>query len=126
MCLDVYAKKGPLIDIWPCNGGLNQNWTFNADGTLRSEGMCLSVDVSYPFQVWFAPMFNGSVTVVILNRSPGVAIIEVTWLEIGLHDYTTCQVTDLWLRQDYGLFEGQYSATLASHTSVMLLIVPSY
>jgi len=126
MCLDVYAKTGPLIDVWKCNGGLNQNWTFNADGTLRSQGQCLSIDLSYPFQVWFAPLLNGSVAVVMLNRSPGVAIIEVTWSEIGLHTYTTCQVTNLWTREDYGLFEGTFSASMASHASVMVMIVPSY
>lgn len=47
-CLDVVKQgviNGTLVDIWTCNGGDNQKWTQQADGSLRSmqSGRCLDV-----------------------------------------------------------------------------------
>jgi hypothetical protein len=45
-CLDDTAnstKAGTLIDLWSCNGGPAQNWTVQADGTVRVHNMCLDV-----------------------------------------------------------------------------------
>jgi hypothetical protein len=46
-CLDVTGanpRSGTLVELWDCNGGANQNWTFAADGTVRGlAGKCLDV-----------------------------------------------------------------------------------
>jgi hypothetical protein len=47
-CLDVNAggtADGTKVQLWTCNGGGNQNWVAQADGTLRSpqSGKCLDV-----------------------------------------------------------------------------------
>lgn len=48
-CLDVPGSataNGTQPVIWDCNGGANQQWTLNADGTIRGtqSGLCLDVD----------------------------------------------------------------------------------
>ncbi|MFB7617476.1 ricin-type beta-trefoil lectin domain protein [Kitasatospora sp. NPDC056181] len=45
-CLDVVGQgstDGTLVDLWTCNGGANQQWTPQADGTLKGvqSGLCL-------------------------------------------------------------------------------------
>jgi alpha-galactosidase len=35
------ADGNPII-LYPCTGNANQRWTVNADGTVRTEGKCLS------------------------------------------------------------------------------------
>jgi alpha-galactosidase len=41
-------RRGPgaQAQIWDCTGGTNQQWSFNADGTIRSvsSGLCLDVN----------------------------------------------------------------------------------
>ncbi|WP_103350135.1 ricin-type beta-trefoil lectin domain protein [Amycolatopsis sp. CA-128772] len=43
-CIDVNggsATPGTKVDIWDCDGGGNQAWTFTSAGELRSGGLCL-------------------------------------------------------------------------------------
>lgn len=46
MCLDIKggAANGNPVIIWPCNGGLNQDWyMYDNPGTINSaEGYCLT------------------------------------------------------------------------------------
>ena len=44
MCLDDTGNSsanGNKVQIWACNGGAAQNWTYAEDGTLRIHGKCL-------------------------------------------------------------------------------------
>ena len=48
LCLDGYNTQtapGTKVDTWSCNGGVNQQWSVNADGTVTSvqSGLCLDV-----------------------------------------------------------------------------------
>ena len=40
----------PRSQLWDCNGGTNQQWTFNADGTISgvASGLCLDVTTTSP------------------------------------------------------------------------------
>lgn len=45
-CLDDTGNSsinGNKVQIWTCNGGASQNWTYAQDGTLRIHGKCLDV-----------------------------------------------------------------------------------
>ena len=47
-CLDVpgaATANGTLLQIWDCNGGANQQWTLNSNGSVvgRESGLCLDV-----------------------------------------------------------------------------------
>ena len=37
------SANGTAIVLWDCNGNVDQQWTFAADGTVRSMGKCLDV-----------------------------------------------------------------------------------
>lgn len=48
MCLDVSGRSttpGAVVQIYSCNGGTNQKWTLNANGTITGvrSGLCLDV-----------------------------------------------------------------------------------
>ncbi|HEY1154815.1 MAG TPA: ricin-type beta-trefoil lectin domain protein, partial [Arthrobacter sp.] len=45
-CVDVPNQSqtaGTQVELWDCNGGSNQQWTINSDGTIKSvqSGLCL-------------------------------------------------------------------------------------
>ena len=47
-CFDVQGRHttpGTVVDLYTCNGGTNQQWTFNDDGTIVGvgSGLCLAV-----------------------------------------------------------------------------------
>jgi alpha-galactosidase len=46
-CLDapLGAVRGNAVTLFDCNGGANQQWAFNADGSIRGvdSGLCLDV-----------------------------------------------------------------------------------
>ena len=47
-CLDAYNNEttpGTKVQIWPCNGGTNQQWNINSNGTITGvqSGLCLDV-----------------------------------------------------------------------------------
>jgi alpha-galactosidase len=48
-----------VVAIWDCNGGTNQQWRFNADGTIVGvqSGLCLDVTANAtandtPVEIW--------------------------------------------------------------------------
>ena len=47
-CLDAPANAtgGTRVQIWDCNGGTNQRWTLNTNGTISNaqSGLCLDVN----------------------------------------------------------------------------------
>ena len=48
-CVDAYGNRtapGTAVIIWSCNGGANQQWRQNADGTITGvqSGLCLDVN----------------------------------------------------------------------------------
>lgn len=43
-CIDVpggTATDGAQLQLWDCNGGSGQSWTFPGDGTIRALGKCM-------------------------------------------------------------------------------------
>ena len=38
-----FAVNGNKIQIWTCNGGASQTWTYTANGRLQTRGKCLDV-----------------------------------------------------------------------------------
>jgi hypothetical protein len=47
-CLDAAGNgtaPGTKVQIWPCNGATNQQWTVNSNGTITGvqSGLCLDV-----------------------------------------------------------------------------------
>jgi hypothetical protein len=45
-CMDDNGQSsadGTKIQMWDCNGGSNQQWTMQSDGTVRVLGKCLDI-----------------------------------------------------------------------------------
>mmetsp|Transcript_24229 Transcript_24229/g.47642 ORF Transcript_24229/g.47642 Transcript_24229/m.47642 type:complete len:566 (-) Transcript_24229:689-2386(-) len=67
LCLDVNDWKGPAVQVWGCNGGSNQNFTFDAKtgaiATVTSKqgsSMCLSAQaVQQCTNVWGRKLSDG-------------------------------------------------------------------
>lgn len=57
-CLDAYNRgttNGTVVGTYTCNGGDNQRWTIDTDGTIRSaqSDLCLDVNTtSFKVQLW--------------------------------------------------------------------------
>jgi len=122
-CLDVYNFNGPNVETWTCNGGPNQQWTFESDGTLKSgENLCL--DIVGDLEVWAGPLDGGTFAAVLFNRSPAATNITANWSDIGLTPTTRAMVRDLWLRKDLGVYSGTFSSRVPSHGGVKIKLTP--
>jgi alpha-galactosidase len=71
-------------------------------------------------EVWSRELFDGTRGVALLNPAPVEEKITVKWSDIGLSGKQA--VRDLWLHQDEGTFDGEYSAMVPSHGTVLLKI----
>jgi len=63
----------------------------------------ISVDNEY-LEVWSGPLSNGSIAVILFNRTSKSNKIEVKWSDIGINEKITCKVRDLWAHKDLGNF----------------------
>ncbi|MFJ7218137.1 ricin-type beta-trefoil lectin domain protein [Amycolatopsis sp. NPDC098790] len=46
-CIDINGNvttPGTKVDIWDCDGGPNQSWTFTGAGELKANGLCLDAE----------------------------------------------------------------------------------
>jgi hypothetical protein len=68
---------------------------------------------------FYKPLSDGSIAVVLLNRTSTPATINLTFADVGLTG--SVLVRDLWAKADVGSFSGSYSATnVPAHDNVML------
>lgn len=71
-------------------------------------------------EVWARVLFDGSVAVLLLNRSDRTTDLRVRWSDVGLRE-TGVRVRDLWRKQDLGTFDSGFTArSVEAHASVML------
>jgi len=125
-CLDVWDFTGPLVDFWDCNGGVNQQWTFNkTDSSLRSEGQCLSYNPNYDQQIWFVPMADKSIVVILLNTGAAETMINCDFTLFGWTSNTMVYIRDLWLHEPLGYYTGSFAASIASHDVLMIQLTPT-
>jgi alpha-galactosidase len=73
-----------------------------------------------PLQVWAKDMEDGSKAVGLFNTGELSAPVTVKWSDLGVSGRQT--VRDLWRQKDIGDFEGEFSATVASHGVVLVKI----
>jgi len=75
-------------------------------------------------EVWAKSMADGSRAVILLNRGQSDADISVNWDEIGYPNHISAKVRDLWAHKELGSFTGSFKAKVASHSVVMVKILP--
>jgi alpha-galactosidase len=71
-------------------------------------------------QVWSRPLQDGAVAVGIFNTGMEDLDGIVKWSDIGVQGKQT--VRDLWLKQDLGVFDGQYAVKVPAHGAFMFKI----
>ncbi|HJP79085.1 MAG TPA: glycoside hydrolase family 27 protein [Pseudonocardiaceae bacterium] len=74
-------------------------------------------------QVWFAKNPDGSYTVALFNLGSASATVSATWSELGFNG--SAHVRDLWAEKNLGKQANGFSATLASHASRLLRVIPA-
>jgi alpha-galactosidase len=75
-------------------------------------------------EVWAKQLKDGSRAAVLLNRGSAEKEISVNWEDIGYPGHLTASVRDLWQHKDLGNFTGKFSASVASHGVVMIIVKP--
>jgi len=76
-------------------------------------------------QVWAAPMADGSVVAVLLNRlSDSGYTITAYWDDLGLASDTRAVVRDLWQRRSLGIYEGSFYTGVPPHGVRMIRVTP--
>lgn len=74
-------------------------------------------------QVWIKPMSTaGGRAVLLLNRTPSLATIEVTWEQIGLEPDSPASVRDLWTGKDLGQIKSSYAAAVPAGDATFLRV----
>lgn len=74
-------------------------------------------------QIWRAHEADGSYIVALFNLGAHPAKVTVNWSDLGISGAVT--VTDLWSHTSQNTFSASFSATLASHASRLLKVVPT-
>jgi hypothetical protein len=74
-------------------------------------------------QVWYTANGDGSYTVALFNLGGSSANVTANWSSLGLSGSAT--VRDLWSHSNLGTFTNSFSATLNTHASRLLKVVPA-
>jgi len=135
-CVDVYNNAGPVVQMFKCNGGGNQKFDFNTDGTLTDNDNpkhCLSSTFINPsggsggFMLWAKKQAKGAQAVVVINgldSSTKPTTATIVFSEIGITS-SSATIRDLYNHTDLGTSSKSFTtAAIGSHDSVFLLITP--
>lgn len=125
MCLE-YSKNSMAARVAPCNGGEDQMWAYSqVTGQFISHlGECLApVPNKSTAEVWAGKLEGGSWAVVLFNRARESTKITASWADIGIPEGKAL-VRDLWLHEDLGVYENEFTAEVDQHSSMMVKITP--
>ncbi len=154
MCLDIWDFSGPLVDTYTCNGGQNQQWKMNPDGTIQSaqtaygaqciaatqggsSSQCTNVSTYlrsstysklYCLQVWGKPLSTGQWGLALLNNNNDAANITCGPSCFAQTNLTTSnlRVRDLWAHQDLTVLTGGPSNWTFTSQVGLRAIVPRW
>ena len=115
-CLDEYMYTTPRVDLWSCNGGSNENWTFVpssdaatvggfAAGMLKNarSGKCLTVstaghtDNAVCENIWSRKLANGDVALAMVNQGANATMVcdSACFTAAGLGSASKVKVRDM-------------------------------
>jgi predicted alpha-1,6-mannanase (GH76 family) len=103
LCADVYQQSmanGAKIDVYTCNGGANQRFTVESDGTIQVLGKCMDITnrgtaSGTPVQLWAC---NGGANQKWQVNSAGTIVNPVSGLCLADPGNTTTLATQLQVR----------------------------
>ena len=120
-CLDVAHGNGPTVDVWTCNGGTNQNFSFT-EGRVKagSDSMCLSAQALVPHtcdNVWGRALADGGFALAFVNNDVDADSSAIT-CDGACFDALlsgaapgALRVRDLWAHEDVGTITAPFSWT---------------
>jgi alpha-galactosidase len=74
-------------------------------------------------EVWARPLADGAKAVGLFNRDEMPMKVTAKWSDIGVSGRQT--VRDLWRQKDFGQFDGEFTAEVPRHGSVLLKVAPA-
>lgn len=123
-CLDVYDFAGPQVDIWGCNGGVNQNFTRTSFGGIATAAssqypsLCLAARSVAPQQctnVWGRTLSTNEYVLGFVNNDANPANItcdSTCFAALNIpSSVTSLVVRDLWLHQTVAKISSPFSFT---------------
>jgi hypothetical protein len=132
-CLDVFNLQGPVVGLFHCNHGTNQQFAFSA-GTIQAvSGLCIaglpgSPTGHYVVQVWAKPLDKGDVGLFIVNGVFRNDLAQTVTVPLSsLNITSSVRVRDIWERKDVGVVAAGGSivtAPIQGHDSVFLRLTP--
>ena len=76
-------------------------------------------------EVWSGPLSDGSIAVVLLNRSDKPELLTARWYDIGLNKGTKATVRDVWNRKDLaGSYIDSFTTQLNVNQSSIYRVIP--
>jgi len=76
-------------------------------------------------QVFTKPLAGGKVALLLFNRDEQPAKLSASWAELGLKAAAAVTVRDVIKRAALGKATGEFSATVARHSAVFVVLSPS-
>eukprot|EP00054_Salpingoeca_dolichothecata_P021598 m.138683 g.138683 ORF g.138683 m.138683 type:complete len:461 (+) comp24042_c0_seq1:349-1731(+) len=122
------SAEGSNPEIDKCGWMVNakrQHWTMTSKGQLKNSlnNMCLTLGGN--LQVFGGPLSGGRFTAVLFNRSENKETITVEFEDLGLSSATKLEIRDILKHVDLGSFVGSFSAVVAAHAVVHVILTPS-
>jgi len=114
------GKTGSTVVASDHLGIINDNLVGKV---TRGGNFCLDLVTGGLLEVWTAPLTNGRVSVALFNRSPAEDNISLDWTVAGLKGKYT--VYDIWAAETKGVYQNNYSATVAAHAAAFLILTPA-
>jgi alpha-galactosidase len=74
-------------------------------------------------EVYAKPLADGSWAVGLFNLGATEAPVTVKWTDLGISGQQ--KVRNLWRQKDVGVFDGSFTAPVASHGGVLVRVIPS-
>lgn len=128
-CLDVYDFKGPVVQLYQCNGGSNQQFNLNKTRLVAGSGQCLGAKHGEPagtsgFQLWVKPVGNGEVAALVINANLlQSAAVDLYFTDMGITG--PMSVRDVWDHKDLGTHTTSLRTdTISPHDSRMYRFKP--
>lgn len=101
-------------------------------GNVTTGGdFCLDLTTMGLLEVWVGPLANNRWAVSLFNRSPGDDQVTFTWDMLtfpdgtGVPSSTQFQIRDVWAAANRGVASGSYTAEVAAHSTVLLILTPA-
>jgi alpha-galactosidase len=75
-------------------------------------------------EVWARELAGGNRAVALLNRAATAQAITVNWEDLGYPAHFSAALRDVWQRKDLGTMKGSFTATVAPHSAVIVIVRP--